>query len=180
MRGRVASGIRPGFPGLSRSTGQITHVLLTRSPLVYPRRGLTVRLACVKHAASVRPEPGSNSPSRTINPPPAPHREATSGPRGESALSEDQNDWPYIYSINRRPSDPGGHPDEEGPTQHKDATRGRHHPRQRGAARPKHGPRALAAPTRSSPGHPPPGPTRGPRRRRPGSISHQKSKLAHC
>jgi len=24
-----------------------------------------VRLACVKHAASVRPEPGSNSPSRT-------------------------------------------------------------------------------------------------------------------
>jgi hypothetical protein len=25
----------------------------------------SVRLACVKHAASVRPEPGSNSPSRT-------------------------------------------------------------------------------------------------------------------
>ena len=24
-----------------------------------------VRLACVKHAASVRPEPGSNSPTRT-------------------------------------------------------------------------------------------------------------------
>ena len=58
----VLSGIRPSFPGLSRSAGQITHVLLTRSPLVYPRRGLTVRLACVKHAASVRPEPGSNSP----------------------------------------------------------------------------------------------------------------------
>jgi hypothetical protein len=43
-------------------------VLRTRSPL-----GLLwscdqmdpVRLACVKHAASVRPEPGSNSPSRT-------------------------------------------------------------------------------------------------------------------
>ena len=47
---------------LSQSQGQVTHVLLTRSPLVYPRRGLTVRLACVKHAASVRPEPGSNSP----------------------------------------------------------------------------------------------------------------------
>jgi hypothetical protein len=41
-------------------------VLLTRSPLVYPRRGLTVRLACVKHAASVRPEPGSNSPLKNI------------------------------------------------------------------------------------------------------------------
>ena len=28
-------------------------------------KGLTVRLACVKHAASVRPEPGSNSPQKT-------------------------------------------------------------------------------------------------------------------
>src|SRR6476660_3454920 len=59
-------GIRPSFPGLSQSAGQITHVLLTRSPLVYPRKGLTVRLACVKHAASVRPEPESNSPNKTI------------------------------------------------------------------------------------------------------------------
>jgi hypothetical protein len=57
-------GIRPSFPGLSQSAGQITHVLLTRSPLVYPRKGLTVRLACVKHAASVRPEPESNSPNK--------------------------------------------------------------------------------------------------------------------
>src|SRR4026207_1654286 len=58
----VVSGISFGFPKLSRCDGQIAHVLLTRSPLVYPRRGLTARLACVKHAASVRPEPGSNSP----------------------------------------------------------------------------------------------------------------------
>ena len=46
-------------------------MLLTRSPLVYPRKGLTARLACVKHAASVRPEPGSNSPKMlldTLNP----------------------------------------------------------------------------------------------------------------
>jgi hypothetical protein len=64
MRHEVISGIRPSFPGLSQSQGQVTHVLLTRSPLVYPRRGLTARLACVKHAASVRPEPGSNSPSQ--------------------------------------------------------------------------------------------------------------------
>src|SRR5262245_28949399 len=27
------SGINPGFPGLSRCRGQVTHVLLTRSPL---------------------------------------------------------------------------------------------------------------------------------------------------
>jgi hypothetical protein len=36
MRQLVISGIRPGFPGLSQSAGQITHVLLTRSPLEYP------------------------------------------------------------------------------------------------------------------------------------------------
>ena len=36
MRHGVVSGIRPGFPGLSPSRGQVTHVLLTRSPLVYP------------------------------------------------------------------------------------------------------------------------------------------------
>src|SRR4249919_2765838 len=62
----VVFGISTGFPELSRSEGQIAHVLLTRSPLVYPRRGLTARLACVKHAASVRPEPGSNSPLNSL------------------------------------------------------------------------------------------------------------------
>ena len=41
-------------------------MLLTRSPLEYLRRGLSARLACVKHAASVRPEPGSNSPPKTL------------------------------------------------------------------------------------------------------------------
>jgi hypothetical protein len=44
-------------------------VLLTRSPLGTTRCchlvGLA-RLACVKHAASVRPEPGSNSPSEIV------------------------------------------------------------------------------------------------------------------
>src|SRR5690606_39334730 len=60
MRQQVISGISPRFRGLSQSLGQVTHVLLTRSPLEYPRRGLSARLACVKHAASVRPEPGSN------------------------------------------------------------------------------------------------------------------------
>src|SRR4051812_34506676 len=33
MRQDVISGIRPGFPGLSRSQRQVAHVLLTRSPL---------------------------------------------------------------------------------------------------------------------------------------------------
>ena len=53
---------------LSPTEGQVTHVLLTRSPLsntknqpesLFPVR--SVRLACVRRAASVRPEPGSNS-----------------------------------------------------------------------------------------------------------------------
>ena len=66
----VVSGISSCFQLLFQGQGQVAHVLLTRSPLVYPRRGLTVRLACVKHAASVRPEPGSNSPlmSCTVSP----------------------------------------------------------------------------------------------------------------
>ena len=44
-------------------------MLLTRSPLS-PRMQAPldpVRLACVKHAASVHPEPGSNSPTKTKN-----------------------------------------------------------------------------------------------------------------
>src|SRR3954451_17052971 len=63
----VVSGISFGFPKLSRCEGQIAHVLLTRSPLVYSRRSLTARVACVKHAASVRPEPGSNSPLNSVD-----------------------------------------------------------------------------------------------------------------
>jgi hypothetical protein len=57
------SGISQGFLRLSLSWGQIVYVLLTRSPLSIvglPTR--SVRLACIRHAASVHPEPGSNSP----------------------------------------------------------------------------------------------------------------------
>ena len=59
------SGISSPFGELSRSPGQVPHVLLTRSPLGLPQCCHCmdlVRLACVRHAASVRPEPGSNSP----------------------------------------------------------------------------------------------------------------------
>jgi hypothetical protein len=68
-----ASGISSGFPGLSQSLGQVAHVLLTRSPLGLPEYCYSldpVRLACVKHAASVRPEPESNSPSKPTRPKP--------------------------------------------------------------------------------------------------------------
>ena len=52
---------------LSQITRQIIYALLTRAPLSLPRRIDHVRLACVRHAASVRSEPGSNSPVYTEN-----------------------------------------------------------------------------------------------------------------
>jgi hypothetical protein len=36
MQVHLISGISPGFPELSQSQGQVTHVLLTRSPLIHP------------------------------------------------------------------------------------------------------------------------------------------------
>ena len=54
-------GISSRFQLLSPTERQVSHALLTRSPLTYLRRNTSVRLACVRHAASVRPEPGSNS-----------------------------------------------------------------------------------------------------------------------
>ena len=49
--------------------GQVTHALLTRPPLSFKESKLPfgfVRLACVKHAASVHPEPGSNSQKKLL------------------------------------------------------------------------------------------------------------------
>ena len=57
----MLSGISTSFPVLSLSMRQVAHALLTRPPLIRPRRDFTVRLECVMHAASVHPEPGSNS-----------------------------------------------------------------------------------------------------------------------
>ena len=54
-------GISDCFRSLFRSKGQVPHALLTRPPLTQDRSPLSVRLECVRHAASVHPEPGSNS-----------------------------------------------------------------------------------------------------------------------
>ena len=64
LRERMRSCHR--FPGGIPHLGVGTHVLLTRAPLPRLREG--VRLACVRHAASVYPEPGSNSPSSYASP----------------------------------------------------------------------------------------------------------------
>ncbi len=49
----------PRFLGAIPHQRVRSYALLTRPPL--SRRGGTVRLACLRHAASVYPEPGSNS-----------------------------------------------------------------------------------------------------------------------
>ena len=64
MPPRLLWGINPPFGGLSPSKGQVPYVLRTRAPVadnVLLHRAAP-RLACVKPAASVHPEPGSNSP----------------------------------------------------------------------------------------------------------------------
>ena len=45
MRPKTTSGINPGFPGLFRIRGQVTHVLLTLSPLsTLPKQGFAFDL----------------------------------------------------------------------------------------------------------------------------------------
>ena len=59
-------GINVRFQTVSRTQGQVAHALLTRPPLIRGRSPVTVRLECVMHAASVNPEPGSNSRNHSI------------------------------------------------------------------------------------------------------------------
>ena len=67
-------GITSRFQLLSPCVRQVTHALLTRPPLSHKQlqseeicRKCFVRLACVKHAASVHPEPGSNSHKKCLS-----------------------------------------------------------------------------------------------------------------
>ena len=55
---RTLCGISHPLEWLSPTLRQIVHALLTRSPLILR----CARLACMRHAISVRSEPGSNSP----------------------------------------------------------------------------------------------------------------------
>ena len=66
-------GISSRFQLLSPGAGQVIHALLTRPPLShfsFLPEGVPVkcfvRLACVRHAASVHPEPGSNSQIKVL------------------------------------------------------------------------------------------------------------------
>ena len=64
----MSCGISNCFRLLFRTQRQIAHALLTRPPLIRGRSPFTVRLECVMHAASVHPEPGSNSLKIVIHP----------------------------------------------------------------------------------------------------------------
>ena len=61
-RSTITSSISPALARLSQIYRQIVYVLLTRSPLSTRLPPHHARLACIRHAASVRSEPGSNSP----------------------------------------------------------------------------------------------------------------------
>ena len=69
----ASCGISRSFPLLSPYQRQVAHALLTRPPLtlshafrrINPIK--SVRLECVMHAASVHPEPGSNSRKNCIS-----------------------------------------------------------------------------------------------------------------
>ena len=51
----------PSFPIVIPLLKEDSYALLTRPPLKFLLLKISVRLACVKHTASVHPEPGSNS-----------------------------------------------------------------------------------------------------------------------
>ena len=63
MRLQLLRGITRRFHRLSPAPGHVAHALLTLSPVAVRVLLLHAapRLACVKPAASVHPEPGSNS-----------------------------------------------------------------------------------------------------------------------
>src|SRR3981081_4367871 len=65
-------------------------------------KGLSARLACVKHAASVRPEPGSNSPTKNSKSHPATQNQTChqSTPTTPTALQANKN---LGTGINKHP-----------------------------------------------------------------------------
>ncbi len=112
MRASVISSIRRRFQRLFQSQGQVAHVLLTRSPLIHPQQAgsFTVRLACVKHAASVRPEPGSNSPlmNKTPTHPQQAHESQSITQQGLKNLAETNNQR-KIANHSLQPKEPNTH-----------------------------------------------------------------------
>ena len=109
----VLCGISTCFQVLSLCLGQIVHALLTRPPLEHEPSGrsfplhVPARLACVKHAASVRPEPGSNSYVQSLSstsrllPSGSPKPSAFSIPSRRFTLSESDCFVHFDFSLYR-------------------------------------------------------------------------------
>ena len=65
---KAVSGVSGRFQPLSRTPGQVPTRYSPVCHSTYPLRGFRVRLACVRHAASVDSEPGSNSQVKLAGP----------------------------------------------------------------------------------------------------------------
>jgi hypothetical protein len=114
---------RKSFPPPGHATSRVYSVLdpvsqaypkvQGRSPTCYSPvrhsctpKGLTVRLACVKHAASVRPEPESNSPNKNHTPL---KREPTRNSNQKNLTKHQKNIWQKIKQTtphNRKTGSP--------------------------------------------------------------------------
>ena len=100
----VSCGISTCFQVLSPCLGQIAHALLTRPPLDYnlpgrsPSNHIPVRLACVKHAASVRPEPGSNSDVQSFS---TPFRSRSLSPSARQSLRLPLRSLPFVAFLSQ-------------------------------------------------------------------------------
>jgi hypothetical protein len=88
---RGLSGISSSFPELFRTKG---HVPTRYSPVCHSRIAASVRLACVKPAASVRSEPGSNSQVQERR-----SHDRSRASRSRLLLKEDRIDGVHIRSI---------------------------------------------------------------------------------
>src|SRR4051795_10753763 len=63
-------------------------------------KGLSARLACVKHAASVRPEPGSNSPTKTMENHPSNKQSCCQNPsHPQKETTKKQNNWHWLIKA---------------------------------------------------------------------------------
>ena len=94
------------FPAVVPGPGAGSHALLTRAPLT-PRR-TPARLACVRRAASVRSEPGSNSQLHSR--PHAPSTPPGQTPKGRTARRKGTTGSWRPHQRTPRPSAPPAHP----------------------------------------------------------------------
>src|SRR4051812_5940564 len=108
------------IPETGAGYSRVTHPFATDPP---SKLGFTVRLACVKHAASVRPEPESNSPSMSTGPPPPKrqgnrhNKETPKGAINSASKTEPptHGGGPALLASTPRPTTHNPHPKRQEP-----------------------------------------------------------------